>query len=109
MGFRVAVDSKPSRENVKPPIGPDVQSRQAQSYNAIYAVDRSASRRDMTEETGTPLPERLLLSTRKEYLEAMEQVFALAQRELRIFDADFFHLKIDAPYRQDLLRRFLLR
>lgn len=63
----------------------------------------------MTDETGTPQPERLLLSTRREYLDAMEQVFQLAQRELRIFDADFFHLKIDAPQRQELLRTFLLR
>ena len=63
----------------------------------------------MTEETATPQPERLLLSTRREYLDAMEQLFGLAQRELRIFDADFFHLKIDAPHRHELLRTFLLR
>jgi hypothetical protein len=63
----------------------------------------------MTEETGTPQPERLLLSTRKEYLDAMERLFELAQHELRIFDADFFHLKIDAPRKQDLLRAFMLR
>ena len=63
----------------------------------------------MTEEAVSPQPERLLLSTRKEYLDAMERLFELAQRELRIFDADLFHLKIDAPRRHELLRTFLLR
>lgn len=63
----------------------------------------------MTEDTATPQPERLLLSTRKEYLEAMGRLIGLAQRELRIFDADFFHLQIEAPPTQELLRAFLLR
>ncbi|MBE0625392.1 MAG: hypothetical protein IH606_11325 [Burkholderiales bacterium] len=63
----------------------------------------------MTEESGAPRPERVLLSTRKEYLEAMERLIELAQRELRIFDADFFHLKIDTPRTHELLREFLLR
>lgn len=62
----------------------------------------------MTEDTGTPQPERLLLSTRREYLDAMERLFELAQRELRIFDADFSELKIDAPRTQELLRAFLI-
>ena len=63
----------------------------------------------MTVETPTPRSERLLLSTRREYLEALQQLIGLAQRELRIFDADFFHLKIDAPHTHELLRDFLLR
>jgi hypothetical protein len=63
----------------------------------------------MTEESDAPQPERVLLSTRKEYLEAMERLIGLAQRELRIFDADFFYLKIDSPRTHDLLREFLLR
>jgi hypothetical protein len=54
-------------------------------------------------------PERVLLSTRREYLEALERLIGLAQRELRIFDADFFHLKIDSPRTHQLLREFFLR
>ena len=63
----------------------------------------------MTEETSAPQPERLLLSTRAEYLEALERLIVLAERELRIFDADLFHLKLDSPRTHDLLRQFLLR
>jgi hypothetical protein len=63
----------------------------------------------MTEDVDAPQPERYLLSTRKEYLEAMERLIGLAQLELRIFDADFFHLKIDSPHTHALLREFLLR
>lgn len=63
----------------------------------------------MTEEAVSPQPERVLLSTRAEYLQALDQLIGLVQRELRIFDADFFHLKIDAPHRHELLRNFLLR
>ena len=62
----------------------------------------------MTEESASSQPERLLLSTRKEYLEALQQLIGLAQRELRIFDADFFHLNIDSPRTYGLLRAFLL-
>ncbi len=63
----------------------------------------------MTEELDSGQPERILLSTRKEYLDALERIVALARRELRIFDADFFHLKIDTPRMHELLREFLLR
>lgn len=63
----------------------------------------------MTEETNTAEPERQLLSTRREYLEAMERLIGLAQRELRIFDSDFSELRIDAPRTHELLRDFLLR
>jgi hypothetical protein len=63
----------------------------------------------MTEEAASPLPERILLSTRREYLESLERVAGLAQRELRIFDADFSELKIDTPSTHELLHAFLLR
>ena len=63
----------------------------------------------MTEELIPGVPERILLSTRKEYLEALERVAGLARRELRIFDADFFHLRIDSPATHAILREFLLR
>ncbi len=63
----------------------------------------------MTEEAAPPLPERILLSTRREYLESLERVVGLAQRELRIFDADFSGLEIDSPRTHELLHAFLLR
>jgi AcrR family transcriptional regulator len=62
----------------------------------------------MTEETASPQPERLLLSTRREYLEALDRLTELARRELRIFDADFSELKIDSPQTHERLRAFLL-
>ncbi len=63
----------------------------------------------MTEELDSGQSERILLSTRKEYLDALARIAGLARRELRIFDADFFHLKIDTPRTHQLLREFLLR
>ncbi len=63
----------------------------------------------MAEEAAFPQAERLLLSTRKEYLEALDRLIGLAQRELRILDADFSELKIDSPRTQELLSAFLLR
>ncbi len=63
----------------------------------------------MSEETAAPQPERLLLSTRREYLEALEHLIGLAERELRIFDADLFHLNLESPGTHELLREFLLR
>ena len=63
----------------------------------------------MTEGLASPQRERLLLSTRREYLEALERLIGLARRELRIFDADFSGLKIDSPQTHELLRAFLLR
>jgi len=63
----------------------------------------------MTEETTSPQPERVLLSTRAEYLEALDTLIGLAQRELRIFDADFSGLRIDSPRTHEGLLAFLLR
>jgi hypothetical protein len=62
----------------------------------------------MTEETASPQPERLLLSTRREYLEALDRLTELARRELRIFDADFSELNIDSLQTHERLRAFLL-
>jgi hypothetical protein len=56
-----------------------------------------------------PRPERSLLSTRKEYRDALERLVGLAQHELRMFDADFSGLDIDSPQTYELLRAFLLR
>ena len=61
------------------------------------------------EELVQPQPQRSLLSTRKEYRDALERLTGLAQRELRIFDADFSDLEINSPQKYELLRAFLLR
>ena len=63
----------------------------------------------MTEDSTLPQLERLLLSTRKEYRDAFERLIGLAERELRIFDADFSDLGINSPQKSELLRAFLLR
>ena len=63
----------------------------------------------MTEPTAPPPPERLLLTTRKEYRDAFDRLAGLAQRELRIFDADFSDLEMNSPQKGELLRAFLLR
>lgn len=54
-------------------------------------------------------PQRSVLATRKEYREALEQLIGLARHELRILDADFSDLDIDAPQKYELLRAFMLR
>ncbi|TSA14150.1 MAG: hypothetical protein D4R74_08765 [Betaproteobacteria bacterium] len=63
----------------------------------------------MTDAIDPPQPERVLLSTRREYLEALLRVAGLARRELRIFDAHCADLDIDSPQTHELLRVFLLR
>jgi hypothetical protein len=63
----------------------------------------------MTEAPALPQPQRWLLSTRREYRDACERVIGLAQRELRIFDADFSGLEMNSPQKAELLRDFLLR
>jgi hypothetical protein len=54
-------------------------------------------------------PERCALASRKEYRDALARLIELAQRELRIFDADLSDLEIDSPRTNDLLRAFMLR
>jgi hypothetical protein len=54
-------------------------------------------------------PEHRALSTRREYRDALAQLIGLAQRELRLFDADFSDLEIDSPQTHELLRAFMLR
>ena len=56
-----------------------------------------------------PAPERFILSSRREYLDAFDRLTGLVQRELRIFDPNGFHLRINSPQRCELLRAFLLR
>jgi hypothetical protein len=63
----------------------------------------------MNDDPDLPQPERWLLTTRKEYRDAFERLIGLAQRELRIFDADFSDLEINSPRKHELLQAFLLR
>ena len=63
----------------------------------------------MIDESTSPQAERVLLSTRAQYLESLERLIGLAERELRIFDADLFHLRLDSPRTHERLRAFLLR
>ncbi|MGP1678395.1 MAG: hypothetical protein ACTS6J_14715 [Burkholderiales bacterium] len=63
----------------------------------------------MTEQIASSQPERLLLSTRRQYLEALARLIGLARRELCIFDADFSDLNIDTPQTHALMHTFLLR
>jgi hypothetical protein len=56
-----------------------------------------------------PQEERRALSTRREYRDALACLIGLAQRELRIFDADFSDLEINSPQTCELLRGFMLR
>jgi hypothetical protein len=61
------------------------------------------------EEIVQPRPERLALFTRREYRDALERLSVLAQRDLRIFDADISDLEINSRQKYELLRAFLLR
>ena len=63
----------------------------------------------MTEEPAASQPVRVLLSTRKEYLDALQRLIGLARRDLRIFDTDFSWLEIDSTQTHECLRAFLLR
>jgi hypothetical protein len=56
-----------------------------------------------------PLPQRSIISLRREYLEAMETLLPLLQLELRIFDPDLSGLGFNAPARIDVLKAFLRR
>ena len=62
----------------------------------------------MASEPSETWPERTLLALKREYVQGFYRLLGLAQRELRIFDADLSELVIDTPHRIDLMRRFLL-
>ena len=64
---------------------------------------------DLPHDIAAPQPERVILSSRKEYLDAFDRLVELAERELRVFDPDCFGLQIDSPQKCELLRSFLLR
>jgi hypothetical protein len=54
-----------------------------------------------------PAPQRTLLTTRREYLEAADRLLGMAKRELRVFDPELRDLDLNAPARIELLRRLL--
>lgn len=54
-------------------------------------------------------PSRALITTRSEYMAAVDQLFERAQRELRIFDPNLEEVRIDTPARIEALQRFLRR
>lgn len=54
-------------------------------------------------------PQRTVLSLRREYVEGFDRLLGLAQRELRIFDADLAELGLGETGRIELLRELLLK
>ncbi len=56
-----------------------------------------------------PEPQRTLLTSKSEYASAADQLLAMAQNELRIFDPDFGDFRLEAPARIEALRQFLRR
>jgi hypothetical protein len=54
-----------------------------------------------------PEPKRTLIASRKEYLDAVEQLLAMVKRELRIFDPDLSELDFNSENRIASLRRIL--
>jgi len=61
----------------------------------------------MTDGESPPEPQRRLITTRKEYLDAVELLFGRVRRELRIFDPDLSELDFNAPARIACLRKIL--
>ena len=61
----------------------------------------------MNSQETSPTPQRTLLTTRHEYLEAVDQLLAMTRRELCVFDPDLDTLDFNAPARIELLRQLL--
>jgi hypothetical protein len=55
-----------------------------------------------------PRPERQLITTRREYLAAFDELADRAQHALRVFDPDGAQLELNRPASADRLRTFLL-
>ena len=54
-----------------------------------------------------PAPQRTLITTRREYLDAVDRLLAMAKRELRVFDPDLETIDFNAPGRVAVLRSLL--
>src|SRR3989304_10416487 len=61
----------------------------------------------MAEIETPPEPQRTLITSRKEYLDAVGWLFAMVKRELRIFDPDLSELDFNSENRIAALRRIL--
>jgi hypothetical protein len=61
----------------------------------------------MAEIATPPEPQRTLITTRKEYLDAVDMLFGMVTRELRIFDPDLSELGLNGEPRIAALRRIL--
>jgi hypothetical protein len=61
----------------------------------------------MSDPAAEAIPERILLQTKRDYLEGFERLLALARRELRIFDPDLSELEMNSRSRVEALTRFL--
>ena len=61
----------------------------------------------MVEIESPPEPRRTLITSRGEYLEAVERLFAMVRSELRIFDPDLSELDFNGENRIAALRRIL--
>ena len=61
----------------------------------------------MAEIETPPEPQRTLITSRKEYLDAVHGLFAMVKRELRVFDPDLSELDFNSENRIAALRRIL--
>lgn len=61
----------------------------------------------MAEPPAGAVPERTLLTARRDYLEGFNRLLGLARRELRIFDPDLSELDMNSTERIGTLTRFL--
>jgi len=61
----------------------------------------------MNEPGADAVPERILLETKRDYLEGFNRLLGLARWELRIFDLDLSELEMNSTHRVETLTRFL--
>ena len=61
----------------------------------------------MAEIKTPPEPQRILIGSRREYLDAVERLIGMVNRELRIFDPDLSELDFNSESRIATLRRIL--
>lgn len=63
----------------------------------------------MSTEQAGPAPERTLISTRREYVESIARLLALARHEIRIFDPDLTDLGLNSEEQYRVLHQFFVR
>lgn len=62
-----------------------------------------------SKDAAPPAPERSLITTRGEYRASIERLLAIAQREIRVFDADLADLALHTEESTRQLQQFLVR